>query len=139
MHCPDCTSIHHLLKYSMNSLGSWTSSLVNLLSSSSYLSSFIPESNPIILLNHITQAFFFSLAICNLIAVLLKIAHFAYAEDLASSRISQLLGLILLFYLKIWDYYAGVLYILSIFSLALLSLYVYDCCGNISHSFDNWR
>lgn len=44
----------------------------------------------------------------------------------------------MLFYLRIWDYYSGILYGLCIFALLMVSLYVYDCCGNISHHFDEW-
>jgi hypothetical protein len=91
---------------------------------------------PLVLINHILQAWCFSSSLCNLVAVALKIINFAYAEEVASSKLTQFLGLLLLYYLKIWDYYSGLLYILSIFSLFMVCLYVYDCCGNISHSFD---
>jgi hypothetical protein len=45
----------------------------------------------------------------------------------------------LMWYLKVWEHYSGLLYIVSVFSMAIVSLYVYDCCGNISEHFDNWR
>ena len=99
----------------------------------------IYDVSPLKLVNHLLQAFFFSGAICHLVAVLLKIVNFAYAEEVASSRIIQLVGVFLLYYLKIWDYYSGVFYIMSIFAIAMVCLYVCDCCGNISEHFDNWK
>lgn len=44
-----------------------------------------------------------------------------------------------MWYVKIWDHYTGILYISSVFSLGVVSIYVYGCCGNISESFDNWK
>jgi hypothetical protein len=101
--------------------------------------SLFEELNPLVLVNHLLQAYFFSAAVCNLIAMILKLVNFAYAEEVASSLVSKLFGVFLLYYLKIWDYYSGILYIASIFSLAIISFYVYDCCGNISQSLDNWN
>lgn len=39
----------------------------------------IQDINPLMLVNHILQAFFFSAAICHLVAVVLKMVHFVYA------------------------------------------------------------
>lgn len=104
----------------------------------SFLSNiFAIDSNPLIAFNHLFQAYFFSLAVCNLVAFALKLINFSYAEEVAGSRITQIIGIGLLFYLKIWDYYSGLFYIASIFSLGVISLYVYDCCGNISEHYDN--
>ncbi len=50
----------------------------------------------------------------------------------------QAASVAMLWYLKIWNHYEGLLYIASVFSLAIVSIYVYDCCGNISQHFDNW-
>ena len=45
----------------------------------------------------------------------------------------------MMWYLKIWDQYSGLLYIISVFAMTVVSQYVYDCCGNISAHFDHWR
>ena len=58
---------------------------------------------------------------------------------MAASRLTHIFGLLLFYYLKIWDYYSGLLFFLSLFSVGVVSLYVYDCCGNISNYLDNWR
>ena len=58
---------------------------------------------------------------------------------MAQSITIKIIGLFAMWYLKIWDHYSGILYIVSVFALAILSIYVYDCCGNISEQFDNWR
>ena len=115
----------------MDSIFTWYSSITSNLD--------FLDTSPLILINHILQAFFFSGAVCHLVAVALKIVNFAYAEEVASSRITQIVGLLLLYYLKIWDYNSGLVYILSIFAMTMLCLYVSDCCGNISENFDNWR
>jgi len=57
---------------------------------------------PFHILNHILQALFFSLAISNLVGIVLHQINFAYAEDVAHSRLVQLVGIILLWYIKIW-------------------------------------
>lgn len=74
-----------------------------------------------------------------MVAVLLKMIHFSYTEEVAASRVIQVLGVLLLYYLKIWDFYSGLLYMLSIFALMMVCLYVYDCCGNMSHYLNSWK
>jgi hypothetical protein len=112
----------------VNAIGGFYSFLQGLLSASS-----------LALLNHALQAIFFSTALSHFICAMLKGIGFAYADVVANSRIIQIIGVLVMWQLKIWDHYSGLLYILSVFSMTVVSLYVYDCCGNLSESLDSWR
>jgi hypothetical protein len=96
-------------------------------------------SGSVAVVNHLLQAFFFTTTITHIIALLLHMVHFAYARAVGESRAVQVVSVAMMWYLKIWDHYSGLLYIASVFSLAIVSIYVYDCCGNISQHFDSWR
>lgn len=99
----------------------------------------IAEVGALVLVNQALQALFFSSAVTNLISFVVRLIGFAYADTVANSRIIQLFGMFLMWYLHIWDYYSGLLYIISVFSMTIVSIYVYDFCGNVSERFDNWR
>lgn len=99
----------------------------------------IAEVGALVLVNQALQALFFSSAVTNLISFVVRLIGFAYADTVANSRIIQLFGMCLMWYLHIWDYYSGLLYIISVFSMTIVSIYVYDFCGNVSERFDNWR
>jgi hypothetical protein len=74
-----------------------------------------------------------------MVALILKKINFAYAEEIASSKTIQVTGVILLWYIKIWNYNSDIVYAITVFSLILVSMYVYDCCGNISQCFEQWK
>jgi hypothetical protein len=97
------------------------------------------EESPFIILNHILQCYFFSLGLSYFIALLLKQISFEYAEQVAESRITQLMGVFLLFYFKIWAFESLLMELVCYFSLVMVSLYVYDCCGNISYWLSGWK
>lgn len=97
------------------------------------------EESPYIIVNHILQCYFFSLGVSNFIALLLKVISFEYAEQVAESRITMLIGVFLLFYCKIWALESLAMELTCYFSLVMVSLYVYDCCGNISHWLNGWQ
>lgn len=99
----------------------------------------IAETGAMVVLNQVLQALFFSSAITNLISFMVRLIGFAYADTVANSRMIQIFGMCMMWYLHIWDYYSGLLYIISVFSLTIVSIYVYDFCGNVSERFDNWR
>lgn len=71
--------------------------------------------------------------------MLLKLINFAYADTLSHNIFIKVIGIFFFYYLKIWDQYVGAVYMISVFSMALVSIYVYDCCGTITEHFDNWR
>jgi hypothetical protein len=95
-------------------------------------------SGSLAIVNHLLQALFFTFTITHLVGMLLHLVHFAYVKSVAESKLVQGVSVLMMWYLKIWDHYSGLLYISSVFSLAIVSIYVYDCCGNISQHFDNW-
>lgn len=97
------------------------------------------SSGSLAIVNHLLQAYFFSIALSNIVAMILKAVHFAYAGVIADSWAVKIAGVGMMWYLKIWNHYSGILYIGSVFTMGIVSLYVYDCCGNISEHFDNWR
>lgn len=99
----------------------------------------LTESGVSLLLSHFLQALAFSIFISNLLTLILTFLGFAYAKSLSQSLIMKGFALLLMWYVKIWDHYSGLLYVFSVFSLTIVSIYVYDCCGNISERFDNWR
>lgn len=99
----------------------------------------VAEVGALVLVNQVLQALFFSSAVANLISFAVRLIGFAYADTVANSRIIQIFGMCLMWYLHIWDYYSGLLYIISVFSMTIVSIYVYDFCGNTSERFDNWR
>jgi hypothetical protein len=71
--------------------------------------------------------------------MLLKFINFAYAETISQNILIKIIGIVFFYSLKIWDQYTGTIYMVSIFSMAIVSIYVYDCCGTITSHFDNWR
>lgn len=99
----------------------------------------VAEVGALVVVNQALQALFFSSAVTNLISFVVRLIGFAYADTVANSRIIQVFGMGLMWYLHIWDYYSGLLYIISVFSMTIVSIYVYDFCGNTSERFDNWR
>lgn len=99
----------------------------------------LAEVGALVLVNQALQALFFSSAVANLISFVVRLIGFAYADTVANSRIIQFFGMCLMWYLHIWDYYSGLLYIISVFSMTIVSIYVYDFCGNVSERFDSWR
>lgn len=101
------------------------------------LNSAFPEwlkDGPFIFLNHCLQTTFFCLSISSLLELFLSFIKFPYAKTVAESYLTYIFGIIFFWYVRIWDYYNGLLYITSVFCFVVVTFYIYDCCGNISEA-----
>ena len=63
---------------------------------------------------------------------LLLVVNFAYAKAVGSWWLVRVAGALVLVFMQAWEQYWDWLWLATVCGVAVTSLYVYDCCGNIS-------
>ena len=88
-------------------------------------------SSPFLGINYILQAVFFGLSLISLVAFVLKIINFSYANVIANNSISRVIVVLCFIYLKTWSTWSSWLIYPAYAFAIFMSFYTYDCACNI--------
>lgn len=89
-------------------------------------------SSPMLCVNYVAQAYFFSLSVTSFITIILTILRIRLASAIMKTTVARIAIFGIFLYIKLWSMWSDFFFILSYFCSFFMMAYVYDCCYNIA-------